>query len=159
MQGIKQIQAELQQLRSEPSPLNAARAKLTEYATDKEKLERVIESLQVSYATVQCDVHQKPCAEHLASGASRLLGLSSYHCLMPALPGNVCGCLKQECFVRSFPPTEHRGLLQRKPHLCVSWVASAWQNLYAMQTTHLLDSRFGLWLEATCCMLVSSSLP
>lgn len=48
MQGIEQIQAELQKLRSEPSPLNTATAKLTEYATDKEKLQRVIESLQVS---------------------------------------------------------------------------------------------------------------
>ncbi len=49
MQGIEQIQAELLMLHGEASPLNAANAKLTEYAQDQDKLQRVIESLQVSF--------------------------------------------------------------------------------------------------------------
>ena len=64
MQGIEQIQAELQKLSSEPSPLNTAKAKLVEYAQDQEKLQRVIESLQVPQPPAQGSTI--PCTEHPA---------------------------------------------------------------------------------------------
>ena len=47
LQAIEQLQAELQKLRSETSPMVVARGKLAEYAQDQDKLQHVIESLQV----------------------------------------------------------------------------------------------------------------